>query len=211
MIDRARIEPFRAYRREAMRIRHFGAALALLLFGAIMVYSGTASPVRAQTIGGGTPEATEETEATPVATGATPVAEPVRIITLVTWYQTDSSADFIEIGPIQVNDQLVAGPGDPTGAITGTADFDDPDNDELPRIELGDSVFDAVELVEGDPSSVFRWIYYNDDAGQRPATLVIQIVATDGPYEGAEGTATFLSRSSPGSGVLVIMLNPAEE
>jgi hypothetical protein len=39
----------------------------------------------------------------------------------------------------------------------------------------------------------------------------MQIEAVEGPYEGQIGTATFLSRSSPGSGTLIIMLNPLEE
>ena len=46
------------------------------------------------------------------------------------------------------------------------------------------------------------------DASLRPATLVIAVTATAGPYEGRSGTVTFLSRSSPGSGVFIAMLNP---
>lgn len=153
-----------------------------------------------------------ETAATPLAQiGATPVAQPVRVVTLVGWYQTDASGDFIDIGPLQTNDQLVAGPGDPTSSLTGRADFDSPDNNELPRITLGDTVLDAVEMISGDPDSVFNWIYYQGDAGLRPATLVFAVTATEGPYKGRSGTATFLSRSSPGSGVFIVMLNPLEE
>ena len=83
------------------------------------------------------------------------MAEPVRVVTLVGWYQTDASGDFIDIGPLQTTDQLVAGPGDPTSTLTGRADFDSPDNNELPRITLGDTVLDGVENISGDPETVF--------------------------------------------------------
>ncbi len=151
--------------------------------------------------------------ATPVAadTDATPIAEPtaeaVRVITLVMWYQTPADAEFVEIGPIATNNQLIAGPGDPTNAATGRIDFTSPDNSDLPRITIGDSVFDAY-APNDDAGATFRWIYFDGDADVRPATLVLQVRATEGPYKDSEGTATFSSRSNPGSGVLVIMLNP---
>src|SRR5215211_6822861 len=67
----------------------------------------------------GTPAA----EATPLAEG-TPAAQPILVITLVAWYETDPSGDFIQVGPMASNDQLIAGPGDSTDALTGRADFD---------------------------------------------------------------------------------------
>ena len=204
-----------------MRIRFFGIVTLVVTVLGLVSYSLQAPQALAQ---GGTPAPSEtttvaepaatplgETAATPLAeTGATPVAAPVRVVTLVGWYQTDASGDFIEIGPIQTNDQLVAGPGDPTGSLTGRADFDSPDNNELPRITLGDTILDGVEMISGDPDSIFNWIYYGGDASLRPATLVIAVVASAGPYEGRAGTVTFLSRSSPGSGVFIAMLNPLE-
>ena len=71
-----------------------------------------------------------------------------------------------------------------------------------------------VLLDPDDPDTVFRWLYLNDEQGERPATLVMQIECTDSPaYEGYTGTATFVSRASEAGGVLVIVLNPpaAEE
>lgn len=200
-----------------MRIRLVGvAALAVALLG-LVGYSVGAPNVLAQS---GTPEVTplvettpeSETSATPLAeTAATPVAEPVRVVTLVGWYQNSASGDFIEIGPLQTTDQLVAGPGDPTSSLTGTADLESDENNGLPYIELGDTTLIGTEMFAGDPESVFNWIYYQGDPALRPATLVVPVTATAGPYEGRSGTVTFLSRSSPGSGIVVIMLNPAAE
>lgn len=151
-------------------------------------------------------------EASPVAVDeeveADPTPEPIRVITLVSWYQTTPDGEEIEIGPLNSNDQLIAGPGDPTSGLTGTAVFFDEDLETDVQITIGDSVFEGVPAFEGDPTSVFRWTYPGGDAEGRPATLVIEVVAAEGPYEGSSGTATFVSRSSPGSGVIVIMLNP---
>ena len=184
------------------------AAMAFMLIGSLAAFSMAAQGVVAQD--DGTPVASD---ATPVADASdgTPVAEPIRVITLIAWYETDTSADFIQIGPLASNDQLIAGPGDATNALTGTADFDGPEDDGVPRIEIGDSSFDGVPAFEDDPTSMFRWTYPEGDATFRPATLVIQVEAVAGPYEGFTGSATFISRSSPGSGVLVIMLNPPDE
>ena len=77
---------------------------------------------------------------------------------------------------------------------------------------MGDSTFHGVPAIEGDENSMFRWTYPEGDGTQRPATLVIQVEAVAGPYDGFTGSATFISRSiAPGSGVIVIMLNPPEE
>ncbi len=157
-----------------------------------------------------TPEAPESTPVAPPADG-TPVAQPIRVITLVSWYQTDPSGDFIQVGPLASNDQLIAGPGDSTNALTGRADFDGPEDDGIPEITMGDSVFHGVPAIAGDDSTMFRWTYPEGDGALRPATLVIQVEAVAGPYDGFTGSATFISRSTaPGSGVIVIMLNPPE-
>lgn len=202
-----------------MRIRLFGIAAIVVTVLGLVGYSLGASQVLAQS---GTPESlpttaaqsspTEEAGATPLAeTGATPVAEPVRVVTLVGWYQTDASGDFIEIGPLQTTDQLVAGPGDPTSTLTGRADLESVDNNGLPLITLGDTTLAGTTNITDDPDSVFNWIYYGGDPALRPATLVIAVVATEGPYKDRAGTVTFLSRSSPGSGVFIAMLNPLPE
>jgi hypothetical protein len=165
----------------------------LLSVGGVLAQSDSATP-----------------EATPVAAepAASPVAESIRVITLVMWYQNAPSGEFVEVGPVATNNQLIAGPGDPTSAITGVINFTSPENDGLPRITIGDSIFDAFAPL-GDPDQVYRWTYLDGDAQLRPAILVLQVEATEGPYKGAIGTATFSSRSDPGSGVLVIMINPA--
>jgi hypothetical protein len=208
-----------------MRIRRFGIVAVLIAVLGLVGYSLGASQVLAQS---GTPESlpttapttaaqpspteTAETGATPLAeTGATPVAEPVRVVTLVGWYQTDASGDFIDIGPLQTTDQLVAGPGDPTSTLTGRADLESEDNNGLPLITLGDTTLAGTTNITDDPDSVFNWIYYGGDPALRPATLVIAVVATEGPYKDRAGTVTFLSRSSPGSGVFIAMLNPLPE
>ncbi|HET9660131.1 MAG TPA: hypothetical protein VFP05_07355 [Thermomicrobiales bacterium] len=200
-----------------MRIRLFGIVAVVVTVLGLVGYSLGASQALAQT---GTPESlpttaatpTEEAGATPLAeTGATPVAEPVRVVTLVGWYQTDASGDFIDIGPLQTTDQLVAGPGDPTSTLTGRADLESVDNNGLPLITLGDTTLAGTAMITDDPDTVFNWIYYGGDPALRPATLVIAVVATEGPYKDRAGTVTFLSRSSPGSGVFIAMLNPLPE
>jgi len=180
-------------------------AIAVALAGLVVISPGAVAQ------DDGTPVASDEA-ATPVAEAdGTPAAEPIQVITLVTWYETDASGDFITVGPMASNDQLIAGPGDPTNALTGTADFDGAEDEGTPEIVIGDSMFEGVEAFEDDPTSLFRWTYPQGDATFRPATLVIQVVATAGPYEDFSGSATFMSRSTPGSGVLVIMLNPPDE
>jgi hypothetical protein len=200
-----------------MRIRLLGTAMLLVaVLGLVGIAVGTPRALAQSGTPAATPLAqttpTDESSATPIAeTAATPVAEPVRVVTLVGWYQNSASGDFIEIGPLQTTDQLVAGPGDPTSTLTGTADLESEDNNGLPLIVLGDTTLAGIEMFEGDPDSVFNWIYYQGDPALRPATLVVRVIATEGPYEGRDGTVTFLSRSSPGSGIVVIMLNPGAE
>ena len=190
------------------RLRSLWPALALTIAIALAGFVTLSPGAVAQD--DGTPAASDQA-ATPVAAAdGTPAAEPIRVITLVTWYETDPSGDFIQLGPLASNDQLIAGPGDSTNALTGTADFDGAEDDGTPEIIVGDSTFVGVPAFEDDPTSMFRWTYPQGDATFRPATLVIQVVATAGPYEDFTGSATFISRSSPGSGVVVVMLNPPD-
>jgi hypothetical protein len=179
-----------------MWARLLGLAACSALLMAFMTFASNGGPAGAQ-------------NATPVAGPSTPVATTGGgIVTLVGWYTRDSSGNFLNIGPIDVNENMVAKAGEPTaGSITGRLDFDDPGNDDLPRIRIGKSILDAVPVNPDDPSTTQRWTYYNDDPSLRPSTLVMQVKAVGGPYVGARGTATLVSRSEDGTGVIVIVLN----
>jgi hypothetical protein len=149
-------------------------------------------------------------DATPVAT---PVGEaitdaaPANIVTLVAWYQADEENDLLMLVPLQTSPAGVASAGEPTAAMAGTVDFEAERNSGgLPRITLGDSIFDAYPIVEGDRESVQQWFFFQGNETGRPATLVMQVTADAGPYEGAIGTATFISRSLDSTGIVVIVL-----
>lgn len=148
--------------------------------------------------------------ATPVAedaTEATTQEEPAEIVTLVAWYQVDEENDLLMLVPLETSPAGVATAGEPTDAMTGTVDFEAERNaGGLPRITLGDSIFDAYPLVEGDRNSVQQWLFFQGNESGRPATLVMQVTADAGPYEGAVGTATFISRSLDSTGIIVIVL-----
>ncbi|MGH2532307.1 MAG: hypothetical protein ACRDJW_08350 [Thermomicrobiales bacterium] len=195
-----------------MRIRLLAFAALTLLFATFVTLAGPNTGVRAQD------DATPEADGTPAAEeeadGETEeeAAPSARIVTLVGWYVRDESGEFLIIGPLQTNQNLVGGPADSEGALSGTVEFESEENDGLPRIEIGDSVFDAFPVYEDDPGSAQRWLFFNDDPELRPGTLVMQVEATESPaYEGAIGTATFISRSEDGTGVIVIVLNLPEE
>lgn len=182
-----------------MRLRMIAAVAGVLLLGGTVVL--TSAPMGARAL---------LQDATPTAGEGTPGAATnasVEAVTLVAWYQQDPSGNFLTIGPLTTDPSLVAKPGNTSD--TGRANFDDPANNGLPRITVGDATFDAYPLDPNDPSTVFRWLYFNDQQGTRPATLVMQIQCTASPvYKGYTGTATFVSRASGGGGVLVIVLNP---
>ncbi|MGH2559449.1 MAG: hypothetical protein ACRDJH_10325 [Thermomicrobiales bacterium] len=190
-----------------MRIRLLAFAALTLLLATFVTLAGPNTGVRAQD------DATPEADGTPVGDEGEDENEARgRIATLVGWYSRDESGDFLVIGPLQTNENLVAGPvSNPGSALTGTVDFDSEANDDLPRIEIGDTVFDAYSPFD-DESSQF-WTYFDGDPELRPATLVMQVEVTEGPaeYEGAIGTATFISRDQDGNGVIVIVLNLSEE
>lgn len=188
-----------------MRTRMIALMIGLLMLAAAAGASGVGGAVAARlqadaTPVAGTPEAVES---------GTPVAdETVSVVTLVAWYSPSDDGETLELGPIRTNNRAVASANtsNPDGA-TGSVNFEEEGNDFFPRIRLGDSTLDAT-LPFDDPDLVFRWIYINDDPGARPATLVLEVKAVGGPYEGYTGTATFVSRALDAGGVLVIVLNP---
>lgn len=189
-----------------MRARLLGIAGVLVIVAGILAFSLSdrfalaqdATPVA-------TPEVTEE--ATTEETPATPEATQ-NIVTLVAWYSPDETGDLLVLSPIRTSPTYVASAGEATEQdLSGTVNFTEERNKGgLPRIRLGDSIFDAAEIVDGDRDSVQRWLFYDNEDGGRPATLVMQVTADQGPYEGAIGTATFISRANDSTGVLVIVL-----
>src|SRR5215212_7160388 len=101
-----------------MRARLLGLAAISALLMALMTLVGNGGPAVAQ-------NATPTTAATPVPSAA------AGIVTLVGWYSRDKSGDFVIVGPIQINENLVAKAGEPTdNTIAGKIDFDDPGNDD---------------------------------------------------------------------------------
>ena len=183
-----------------MRVRLSLIAGLLIAIVAAGIFANTGNPASAKL-----------QEATPEAAG-TPTAGPVEVVTLVAWYSPDPSGEFLTIGPIRTNDALVAGAAEVTDrSLTGDVDFDDAGNDDLPRITLGESAFNAYPVNSDDIESTFRWVYTDEDSSLRPATLVLQIEAVKGPYKGYIGTATFVSRAFEAGGVLIIVLNPPAE
>lgn len=135
-----------------------------------------------------------------------PTAPPVPqtdVVTLVAWYANDPSGAFINVLPVRTDAALVAGP-DPAAAAVGRVEFPDTG---VPFIQLGDTRFDSYARTEGDIPE--RWTWFDDFEGARPATLVLQVAGTGGPYQGYFGTATFVSRDEGGAGgVLVLALRP---
>jgi len=147
---------------------------------------------------------------------ATPAASPVApaetdTITLVVGYLPDTAPDseLLILRPLEVEGGVSAELTDAENGI-GQVDFNVLGNG-LPQIRLGDSTFDAYIRFEGDPEGGLRWTWFFDEPNVRPATLVVQVAATAGPFTGANGTATFVSRDADAGGVLVIVLNPPAE
>src|SRR4051812_47111072 len=110
-----------------MRVRTMAAISGLVLLGALFGMTGAPREATAR-LQDASPEA--QVDGTPAATASNAV------VTLVAFYQQDASGDFLTIGPVVTNDVGVARPGD--GGFTGRANFTDPDNNDLPRITLGD-------------------------------------------------------------------------
>ena len=181
------------------RLARFLGLFALLLGLTLAGAAGTA--VLAQD---STPEATPSAE----DSGEEEVAETAEIVTLIAWYQPAEDGDLLELVPIETSPVGVVTPGESSDqTLTGTVDFEAERNSGgLPRITLGESIFDAYPTVEGDRDSVQQWLYFQGNETGRPATLVMQVTADAGPYEGAIGTATFISRALDSTGILVIVL-----
>ena len=189
-----------------MRARLLGlTGLFALLIGMTAILTG-GGLVRAQD--DATPEASPVASVADDGTDATDQGAAPNIVTLIAWYQPDANDEFLELAPVETSPAYVANAGEITDQnLTGTVDFAAERNaGGLPRITLGDSIFDAYEIVDGDRDSVQRWLYFDGVSGERPATLVMQVTADRGPYEGAIGTATFISRADDSTGVLVIVL-----
>lgn len=184
-------------------MRRYGLAVFSISLVALIVAIVAWAPVGAARQTAGTPSA-----ATPAASPAATAAGETDVITLVAWYSQDPSGNFLDIGPLSIDQNSVARQATSGNGLTGKADFSGGPNGE-PEITLGDSTFDGVLTNPDDPDSMFRWLYYNDEQGGRPATLVFQVQVTAGPYKGYVGTATFASRTSTAGGVLVIMVKPA--
>ena len=179
--------------------------LFALLIGLTM--AGAVGQVLAQD-GTPEPEPTDDAIEEEVADEA---ATP-EIVTLVAWYQADEEDDLLVLLPLQVSPAGVATAGGPSDqSLTGTVDFEAERNaGGLPRITLGNSIFDAYPIVEGDRNSVQQWFFFQGNETGRPATLVMQVTADAGPYQGAIGTATFVSRALDSTGVVIIVLYLAD-
>lgn len=149
------------------------------------------------------PAATEApAEPAAAATEVPAKAATTDVVTLVGWYFNEPNGEFLDVVPMQVAGNGVAGRADNAKSI-GKADF--PDGD-LPTITWGDTTFTGYLRWEGDTAE--RWTWTNDTEGVRPATLVIQVEGKGGTYNGYFGTATFVSRDPEVGGPLVIALRP---
>jgi hypothetical protein len=160
--------------------------------------------------GGGAGAALGLQDATPGA--APPAATPIavsQIVTLVGWYAPSQDQSYLVITPIADAPDLVSAAGPvPAGQQPGRADFPE---EGLPTIQLGETTFSAYSLNPDDPNAAYRWLWFDDTETLRPATLVLQVTASGGRYEGWVGTATFVSRGENAGGVLVIMVEPPAE
>ena len=147
-------------------------------------------------------------EASPVAEAGTPEASTQNIVTLVCWYQRAADGETLELLPLVISPTYVATAGQlGSENLTGAVNFTESKNKGgQPRITLGDSIFDAYPLEEGNYDTVQRWFFWDNVDGERPAALVMQVNTKRGPYEGAQGMAIFASRAPDGSGVLTVIL-----
>jgi hypothetical protein len=198
-----------------MRIRAVLLSAGLIMFALIAALIGTQPQASARLQTGGTPAASPVDEGTPVAVDdAEPTAESPEsgIVTIVLWYQQNEGGLILRLMPITSKDGVVVTRGKAEGkAQQGRIVFEESRNDGYPRIRVGDNnYFDAYPVYPGDPASVQRWIYFNDDPLIRPATMVMQIEGIRGDYENWFGTATFISRGGMQGGILVIAISPPE-
>jgi len=198
-----------------MRIRALALSAGLIIFALMAALIGTEPQASARLQTDGTPADTPADEGTPVAADEEPTAETPDsgIVTIVLWYQQNAGGEILRLMPITSTDGVVVTKGEAEGdAQEGRIVFEESRNDGYPRIRVGsDNYFDAYPVYPGDPNSVQRWIYFNDDPVIRPATMVMQIVGIRGDYEDWFGTATFISRGGDQGGILVIAIAPPEE
>jgi hypothetical protein len=187
------------------------AGLTIVAFLAALLGSQPQASARLQT--GGTPEATPVENGTPVA-GETPTEAPADsgIVTIVMWYQQNEAGTILQLYPVTSEDGVTFARGKAeSDAQGGRVVFEEARNEGYPRIRVGDGdYFDAYPIYPGDPASVQRWYYFDDDPSLRPATMVMQIVGIRGTYEDWNGTATFISRGINQGGLLVIAVRPPE-
>ena len=149
-------------------------------------------------------------DATPAA--GTPVTAPVDtsspFTTLVAWYSPEAAGQFLVVTPLSTDAGLVAVPrAVAAGQQPGRADFP---ADGLPTITLGETTFSAYSPNPDEPGLAYRWSWFDDVEGNRPATLVLQVTASGGTYDGYVGTATFVSRGENAGGVLTLLIGPAD-
>jgi len=140
----------------------------------------------------------------PAATPAAPAAPAqTDVVTLVLWYSNPLDRDVIDIFPIGVGANFVAGPTSGAGSV-GTVTF--PEDGSVPTVVLGDTTFETYPRPDG---VVERWTWFDDFEGARPGTLVMQMAGLDGTYQNFFGTGTFMSRDEGGvGGVLILALRP---
>ena len=174
-----------------MTLAGWGARLALVaLIGATAL------------MGGGAPISTAQ-DATPTAE----LSPTETFVTFVALYTYDAGQDALVLAPVASGADYGTVAMVPDAAqVAAVADMTAVDNNGQPRITLGTTVLDARPRDPADPDTASRWVWLDDVSGERPATLVLQVEATAGPYVGATGTATFVSRGSKSGGVLVVML-----
>lgn len=198
-----------------MHHRPLALTAGLLMLALLAALVGTQPDARARLQTQGTPAATPVLDGTPVAADEEPTAEPAGsgIVTFVLWYQQNEGGLILRLMPIASEDGVVATRGRAENeSQVGRIVFEESRNDGYPRIRVGnDNYFDAYPVYPGDPNSVQRWIYFNDDASLRPATMVMQIVGIRGDYEDWFGTATFVSRGTGLGGILVLAISPPEQ
>jgi hypothetical protein len=190
-----------------MRTRRYVPFLVLLIMTLVGVAFAANQPASARLQTGGTPEASPVGNASPVASTETPVDSG--IVTLVLWYQQNSTGEVLQLSPVKSDGFVYTRGIAKTDEEGGRVVFEEPRNEGYPRIRVGkDTYFDAAPVYPGDPTSVQRWYYYNDDPSLRPATMVMQITGIRGDYDGWTGTATFISRGSDQGGILIIAISP---
>lgn len=142
--------------------------------------------------------------AQPAATPAAPAAPATSdVVTLVLWYTNPVDQDVIQLFPLAVDANFVAGPAPGAGSV-GTVTF--PEDGSVPTIVLGDTTFETYPRPDG---VVERWTWFDDIEAARPGTLVMQAAGLDGAYQNFFGSATFVSRDEGGvGGVLTLAMRP---